>query len=168
VADGVRPRRTARCPDDQNTRKAIVSWTEFGTVFAGWAITGWLLRELARRLRQNRLRRPRDHQLPKIPSWIDVSLYFVRGIGPWIVAFGLTVLLAYQVFGRTPASVGAVLVAYAIVAGAVMSAVCQVIFTLFQSAHRAHAVRDLITHSPILLFITGSLAALGEVNSDRA
>ncbi|HBD32761.1 moderate conductance mechanosensitive channel [Cupriavidus metallidurans] len=150
----------------KNTRKAIVSWTEFGTVFAGWAMTGWLLRELARRLRQNRLRRPRDHQLPRVPSWIDVSLYFVRGIGPWIVAFGLTVLLAYQVFGRTPASVGAVLVAYAIVAGAVMSAVCQVIFTLFQSAHRAHAVRDLITHSPILLFITGSLAALGEVNSD--
>ena len=82
------------------------------------------------------------------------------------MAFAITVLLAGHVFGRTPASIGAVLVAYAIVAGAVMSAVCQVIFALFQSGHRKHAVRDLLLHSPILLFVTGALAALGEAHTD--
>jgi len=149
-----------------NTRSELLSWTEFATVLAGWAFTGWILRELSRRLRRNRLRPAQTPQLPTVPSWIDVSLYFLRRIGPWIVAFGLTVLLAYQVFGRTPASIGGVLIAYTIVAGAVMAAFCQVIFALFQSAHRAHAVRDLLIHSPILLFVTGALAALGEANTD--
>ncbi len=149
-----------------HTRAAVESWREFGIVLAGWAITGWLLRELSRRMHRRRLRPPQPTQLPIVPSWIDVGIYFLKHIGPWIVAFGLTLLLAYQVFGRTPASMGAVLVAYAIVAGAVMSAVCQVIFALFQSGHRVHAVRDLLKHSPILLFVTGALAALGEANTD--
>lgn len=149
-----------------HTRAALDSWREFGIVLAGWALTGWLLFELSRRLHRNRLRPARRTQLPVVPSWVDVGTYFLRRIGPWIVAFALTVLLAYKVFGRTPASMGAVLVAYAIVAGALMSAVCQVIFALFQSGHRSHAVRDLLKHSPILLFVTGALAALGEANTD--
>ncbi len=149
-----------------DTRGALESWREFGIVLAGWALTGWLLFELSRRLHRNRLRPARSTELPLVPSWVDVGIYFLRRIGPWIVAFALTVLLAFKVFGRTPASMGAVLVAYAIVAGALMSAVCQVIFALFQSGHRAHAVRDLLRHSPILLFVTGALAALGEANTD--
>lgn len=149
-----------------NTRTAMESWREFGIVLAGWALTGWVLFELSRRLHRSRLRPARPTKLPTVPSWIDVGIYFLRRIGPWIVAFALTVLLAYKVFGRTPASMGAVLVAYAIVAGALMSAVCQVIFALFQSGHRKHAVRDLLQHSPILLFVTGALAALGEANTD--
>lgn len=148
------------------TRGALESWREFGIVLAGWALTGWLLFELSRRLHRNRLRPARPTHLPLVPSWVDVGIYFLRRIGPWIVAFALTVLLAYKVFGRTPASMGAVLAAYAIVAGALMSAVCQVIFAVFQSGHRAHAVRDLLRHSPLLLFATGALAALGEANTD--
>jgi len=149
-----------------HTRPAIVSAREFGTILAGWALTGWLLWELSRRVRRNRLQRARPTHLPSVPSWMDVGIYFLRRIGPWIVAFGLTVLLAYKVYGRTPASMGGVLVAYAIVAGAVMSAVCQVIFALFHTAHRSHAVRDLLTRSPWLLFVTGALAALGEASTD--
>lgn len=148
------------------TRSAMESLREFGIVLVGWGLTGWLLRELSRRLHRNRLRSARPPRLPTVPSWIDVGIYFLRRIGPWIVAFAITVLLAGHVFGRTPASIGAVLVAYAIVAGAVMSAVCQVIFALFQSGHRKHAVRDLLLHSPILLFVTGALAALGEAHTD--
>ncbi|RZT30888.1 mechanosensitive ion channel family protein [Cupriavidus agavae] len=148
------------------SRGGIESWREFGVVLLGWALTGWIFFELSRRLHRSKVRGPRPTPLPSVPSWIDVGIYFLRRIGPWIVAFGLTLLLAYQVFGRTPASIGAVLVAYAIVAGAVMSAVCQVIFALFQSGHRRAAVRDLLRHSPILLFVTGALAALGEANTD--
>ncbi len=149
-----------------HTRTAATSWREFAIVLACWALTGWLLFEFSRRVHKSRLRRARPTHLPSVPSWIDVGIYFLRRIGPWIVAFALTVALAYQVFGRTPASMGAVLVAYAIVAGAVLSAVCQVIFALFQSGHRTHAVRDLLQRSPLLLFVTGALAALGEANTD--
>ncbi|MEN7530290.1 MULTISPECIES: mechanosensitive ion channel family protein [unclassified Cupriavidus] len=148
------------------TRSSLESWREFGVVLLGWAATGWVFFELSRRLHRSRVRGPRPTPLPTVPSWIDVGIYFLRRIGPWIIAFGLTLLLAYQVFGRTPASMGAVLVAYAIVAGAIMSAVCQVIFALFQSGHRRAAVRDLLGHSPLLLFVTGALAALGEANTD--
>ncbi|XQU76945.1 Mechanosensitive ion channel family protein [Cupriavidus sp. H18C2] len=148
------------------TRAAMESWREFGIVLAGWALTGWLLFELSRRLHRSRIRPKRSTALPVVPSWVDVGIYFLRRIGPWIAAFALTILLAYKVFGRTPASMGAVLVAYAILAGALMSAVCQVIFALFQSGHRKHAVRDLLLHSPMLLFVTGALAALGEANND--
>lgn len=148
------------------TRAPGTSWQEFGIVLGCWALTGWLLFELSRRIHKRRLRPARPTPLPTVPSWIDVGIYFLRRIGPWVVAFALTVALAYKGFGRTPASMGAVLVAYAIVAGALMSAVCQVIFALFQSGHRSHAVRDLLRHSPILLFVTGALVALGEANTD--
>ncbi|CAG2146908.1 hypothetical protein LMG19282_03048 [Cupriavidus campinensis] len=150
----------------QDTRPASVSVREFATILAGWALTGWLLWELSRRIHRNRLRPAQPAHLPSVPSWIDVGIYFLRRIGPWVVAFAMTVLLAYKVYGRTPASMGGVMVAYAIVAGAIMSATCQVIFALFHSAHRSNAVRDLLKHSPWLLFVTGALAALGEASTD--
>jgi hypothetical protein len=48
-------------------------------------------------------------------------------------------------------------IAYSVVAGAVLGAVCQVIFALFSSAHRARAVRDLLLHSRRLLFAPARL-----------
>ncbi|WP_258308140.1 mechanosensitive ion channel family protein [Cupriavidus plantarum] len=149
-----------------NTRPKIVSIREFGTVLLAWAVAGWLFWELGRRLHQRKLQPARPTHLPTVPSWIDVGIYFLRRIGPWIVAFALTVLLTYQVFGRTPASMAAVLVALSILCGALLSAFCQVIFAVFSSAHRAAAVRDLLYHSPWLLFATGALAALGEAATD--
>lgn len=149
------------------TRPAIASVREFGTVLAAWALTGWLLWELERRFYQRRLQRARRTELPTVPSWIDVGIYFMRRIGPWVVAFGLTLLLTYEVFAKTPASMAGVLVAFAIVCGALLTAVCQVIFAVFSSAHRAHAVRDLLLHSRKLLFATGALAALGDASTDE-
>ncbi|MGO4415769.1 MULTISPECIES: mechanosensitive ion channel family protein [Cupriavidus] len=150
----------------RDTRPAFMSVREFATILAGWALTGWLLWELSRRIHRNRLRPAQPAHLPSVPSWMDVGIYFLRRIGPWVVAFAMTVLLAYKVYGRTPASMGGVMVAYAIVAGAIMSATCQVIFALFHSAHRSNAIRDLLKHSPWLLFVTGALAALGEASTD--
>lgn len=150
----------------RDTRPAFVSAREFATILAGWALTGWVLWELSRRIHRNRLRPAQPAHLPSVPSWMDVGIYFLRRIGPWVVAFAMTVLLAYKVYGRTPASMGGVMVAYAIVAGAILSATCQVIFALFHSAHRSNAVRDLLKHSPWLLFVTGALAALGEASTD--
>lgn len=148
------------------TRPPGQALREFVTVLASWGVTGWILWEIARRLRERRLHPAQPAQLPAVPSWLDVGVYFLRRIGPWAVAFGLTMLLAFRVFAHSPGSIAGVLVAYAIVAGAVLSAVCQVIFALFASAHRAHAVRSLLWHSRKLLFCTGVLAALGDATTD--
>jgi len=139
---------------------------EFATVLGGWALSGWVLWELARRLRARRLQHALPAKLPTVPSWVDVGIYMLRRVGPWVAAFGVTMMLAFRVFADSPASVAAVLVGYAIVAGAVVSAVCQVIFALFTSAHRARAVHDLHMHSQWLLFGVGALAALGDGATD--
>jgi ABC-type uncharacterized transport system substrate-binding protein len=59
-------------------------------------------------------------------------------------------------------------VAYAIVAGAVFSAICLIMFSLFGSGHRRVAVRVLLEHARRLLFVIGVCAALGDaaVNYD--
>jgi small-conductance mechanosensitive channel len=90
-------------------------------------------------------------------------------VGPWIVAF-----LAALVFARAmPDALGRTLgmvVAYAIVAGAVFSAICLIMFSLFGSGHRRVAVRVLIEHARRLLFVIGVCGALGDaaVNYDVA
>ncbi|WP_373376413.1 mechanosensitive ion channel domain-containing protein [Cupriavidus nantongensis] len=152
------------------TRPALDALREFALVLAAWGVCGCLLREAGHRLRLRRRTAGAAHaprgKLPELPSWLDVGIYMLRHIGPWVVAFGLTLLLARQLFAQSPASVAAVLLAYAIVAGAVAAAVCQVIFALFRSAHRQLAVRQLLTRSPWLLFCTGALAALGNGAAD--
>jgi small-conductance mechanosensitive channel len=158
------------------TRPGLDSLREFAIVIGGWALCGWILWEIGHRIRVRRrrahadssvalLRKPRSG-LPDVPSWMDVGIYMLRRIGPWVAAFGLTVLLAYRDFAQSPASVAAVMVAHAIVAGAIAAAVCQVIFALFRTAHRRLAVHQLLTQSPWLLFCTGALAALGNSATD--
>jgi len=148
------------------TRTALDSLREFGLVVGAWALAGWLLWELARRLRNRHLGPAAHTQLPALPSWVDVSVYMLRRIGPWVVAFVLTFLLAYRAFAHSPASVAAMLVSYSILAGALLSAACQVIFTLFRTAHRGNAIRDLLAHTPRLLYLGGALAALGNACTD--
>ncbi|QUN26606.1 mechanosensitive ion channel family protein [Cupriavidus sp. KK10] len=150
-------------------RTTLASLREFALVLAAWAVSGGVLWEIGHRIRRRRARKPTRAErgkLPELPSWVDVGVFMLRHIGPWVVAFGLTSLLAQRVFAQSPASVAAVLVAYAIVAGAIAAAVCQVIFTLFRSAHRQLAVRQLLARSPWLLICTGALAALGDGATD--
>ncbi|AGW93185.1 mechanosensitive ion channel protein MscS [Ralstonia pickettii DTP0602] len=151
------------------TRTALASLREFALVLAVWAICGFLLWEIGHLIRRRRAPKPARAErgkLPELPSWVDIAIYMLRHIGPWMVAFGLTMLLANRTFAQSPASVAGVLVAYAIVAGALAAAICQVIFVLFRSAHRQLAVRQLLARSPWLLFCTGALAALGDSTTD--
>ncbi|MGT2453206.1 mechanosensitive ion channel family protein [Cupriavidus basilensis] len=148
------------------TRSPWQSAREFGTVLSAWFLAGWLLLAVVRRVRHRRIRPAVHHELPTVPSWMDVGLYMLRRVAPWVAAFVLAMLLSSSMFERSPASVAGMVIAYSVVAGAVMGAVCQVIFALFRSAHRAHAVHDLLLHSRGLLFATGVLAALGDVTND--
>ncbi|QBY51163.1 mechanosensitive ion channel family protein [Cupriavidus oxalaticus] len=153
----------------RGTRSGLESLREFALVLAVWAASGWGLWEIGHRIRRRRAPpRPRTERarLPEVPSWVDVGVFMLRHIGPWVIAFGITLLMATRTFAQSPAAVAAVLVAYAIVAGAVAAAMCQVIFVLFRTAHRQLAVRQLLARSPWLLFCTGALAALGDSATD--
>ncbi|MFM0247544.1 mechanosensitive ion channel family protein [Paraburkholderia sediminicola] len=103
------------------------------------------------------------------PTTRELLIFALRRVGPWIVAF-----LAALVFVRAmPDELGRTLglvVAYAIVAGAVFSAICLIMFSLFGSGHRRVAVRLLIEHARRVLFAVGICAALGDaaVNYDVA
>jgi small-conductance mechanosensitive channel len=103
------------------------------------------------------------------PATRDLLIFALRRVGPWIIAFIAVLLLARALpdsLGRTLALV----IAYAIVAGAVFSAICLIMFSLFGSGHRRVAVRVLLRHARRLLFVIGVCGALGDaaVNYDVA
>nr|WP_322102091.1 mechanosensitive ion channel family protein [Paraburkholderia sp. J41] len=127
-------------------------------MLVGWgacaAILRWLERRLLRRFEVAVGLRPN-------PRTIELLIFVSHRAAPWIVAFvgALVVERALpQALGRTLG----VVIAYAIVAGALFSSICLIMFSLFGSGHRRAAVRELIGQSRRLLFAIGVLAALGD------
>ncbi|MEM5437319.1 mechanosensitive ion channel family protein [Paraburkholderia diazotrophica] len=103
------------------------------------------------------------------PTTRDLLIFALRRVGPWIIAFVAALMFVRAMpnsLGRTIAMV----IAYAIVAGAVFSAICLIMFSLFGSGHRRAAVRLLIEQARRLLFVIGICSALGDaaVNYDVA
>lgn len=95
------------------------------------------------------------------PTTRELLIFALRRVGPWIVAFVAALMFARSMpdaLGRTLAMV----IAYAIVAGAVFSAICLIMFSLFGSGHRRAAVQLLIEHARRLLFAIGICSALGD------
>ncbi|WP_414695123.1 mechanosensitive ion channel protein MscS, partial [Paraburkholderia sp.] len=127
-------------------------------MLAGWGVCAAVLRWIERRL----LRRfDVETGLRPDPRTIDLLIFVVHRAAPWIVAF----LGALVVERSLPDALGrtlALVIAYAIVAGAVFSSICLIMFSLFGSGHRRAAVRLLIARSRRLLFAIGVLAALGD------
>ncbi len=114
----------------------------------------WLQRRFAHRLRAGLTLQPN-------PKTRDLLLFVVRRVGPWIIAFVAALALEHalpEALGRTLG----VVIAYAIVAGAVFSAICLIMFSLFGFGHRRVAVWVLIRRSSRLLFAIGIFSALGD------
>src|SRR4051794_28045488 len=103
------------------------------------------------------------------PSTRELLIFALRRVGPWIIAF-VTALLFVRAMPNALGRTLGMVVAYAIVAGAVFSAICLIMFSLFGSGHRRIAVRLLIDHARRLLFAVGVCGALGDaaVNYDVA
>jgi small conductance mechanosensitive channel len=103
------------------------------------------------------------------PTTGELLIFALRRVGPWIVAFLAALLFVRAMPDALGRTLGMV-VAYAIVAGAVFSAICLIMFSLFGSGHRRVAVRLLIDHARRLLFLVGVCGALGDaaVNYDVA
>ncbi|MFM0598133.1 mechanosensitive ion channel family protein [Paraburkholderia dilworthii] len=103
------------------------------------------------------------------PTTGELLIFALRRVGPWIVAFVAALLFVRAMPDALGRTLGMV-VAYAIVAGAVFSAICLIMFSLFGSGHRRVAVRLLIDHARRVLFLVGVCGALGDaaVNYDVA
>lgn len=144
----------------------VDSLVDYATVLIAWGAGGALLYGLARQLRFRRFESSPTIRLPDTPSWLDLAFYLLRHIAPWAVAFVVAVLAARHYVDQSPAGVAGMITAYAIVAGSVVGAGCQVLFALFTTAHRAHAALYLRQRSRLLLFLTGALAALGDSCTD--
>lgn len=127
-------------------------------MLAGWGVCAIALRWLVRRV----LRRfSVDTGLQPNPRTIELVVFALQRVGPFIVAFVAALIVERalpQAVGRT---IGLV-IAYAIVAGAVFSAICLIMFSLFGSGHRRAAVRVLIARGRRPLFSIGVLSALGD------
>jgi moderate conductance mechanosensitive channel len=134
----------------------------YGLTLAGWGACAFLLVYLQRHLH----RRYNIHfGLRPNPTTQGLLIFALRRVGPYLFAFigALTFVKIMPVsLGRTLAMV----TAYAIVAGAVFSSICLIMFSLFGSAHRRVAVNVLIVHARRLLFVMGTLGALGDAASN--
>ncbi|SMG27602.1 mechanosensitive ion channel family protein [Paraburkholderia susongensis] len=110
-----------------------------------------------------------DVDLKPNPTTRELLIFALRRVGPWIIAFVAALLFVRAMPDALGRTLGMV-VAYAIVAGAVFSAICLIMFSLFGSGHRRVAVRLLIDQARHVLFAVGICGALGDaaVNYDVA
>ncbi|MGF6778139.1 small-conductance mechanosensitive channel [Paraburkholderia sp. GAS334] len=109
------------------------------------------------------------YELKPNPTTRQLLVFALRRVGPWIVAFVAALLFARAMPNALGRTLGMV-IAYAIVAGAVFSSICLIMFSLFGSGHRRVAVRLLLERGRRLLFVIGICSALGDaaVNYDVA
>jgi small conductance mechanosensitive channel len=174
LVDGLSPLRLwqARAGAAANEFQAIVSGrpdASFGRVFIGmaatlavWGLCAFLLIHVQRRIFA---RYGRDVALAPNPTSVDLLTFALRQAGPWVVAF-IAVLLFVR---ATPDALGRTLglvVAYSIVAGALFSAICMIVFSLFSTAHRRVAVQQLLSSTTWPLFAIGACGALGDATSN--
>ncbi|MBN3767490.1 mechanosensitive ion channel family protein [Burkholderia sp. Ac-20365] len=127
-------------------------------VLAGWGACAAALIYLQRRIYA---RFGIVVRLDPNPTTRELLIFALRRVGPWIVAFVAALMFVRSMpdsLGRTIAMV----IAYAIVAGAVFSAICLIMFSLFGSGHRRAAVRALIEQARRPLFAIGIASALGD------
>jgi|GEM_PF-62099 len=135
-------------------------------MLAGWGACAGALIYLQHRLYR---RFGIDLKLRPNPTTRELLIFALRRVGPWIIAFLAALLFVRAMPDALGRTLGMV-VAYAIVAGAVFSAICLIMFSLFGSGHRRIAVRLLIDHARRVLFVIGVCGALGDaaVNYDVA
>ena len=130
----------------------------FFATLAGWAACAMTLVYLQRRVQA---RYGIGAGLHSNPTTRELLLFALRRVAPYLFAFFAALTFTHYMplsLGRTLAMV----TAYAIVAGAVFSAICLIMFSLFGSAHRRVAVNLLILRARRLLFLIGTLGALGD------
>jgi moderate conductance mechanosensitive channel len=174
LSEGITPMRlwNARSSAAANELRAIGADPKGETIgeivagmsatLAGWGLCAFLLIRLQRRFFAHDGASP---ALAPNPPWIELLRFALRQTGPWVVAF-----IAVLIFVRNmPDALGRVLglvIAYAIVAGSIFSAICMIVFSIFSTAHRRVAVQQLLARAFWPLFAIGACGALGDATAN--
>lgn len=129
---------------------------------SGWGVCAFALVYIQRKVHA---RLNITFQLRPNSTTRELLIFALRRVGPYLFAF-----VAALTFVRfMPVSLGrtlAMVTAYAIVAGAIFSSICLIMFSLFGSSHRRVPVHLLIVHARRLLFLIGTFGALGDAASN--
>jgi small-conductance mechanosensitive channel len=134
----------------------------FLLIIVVWSLLAYALIWVSHRLR---VRFGLPEELPQHPRTWDLLRFALRKIGPWLVAFAITVYVGYAF----PSSLGkslAMVLAYALVVGTCFSAICVIAFSLLDGPHRHQALYILRRRAFRPLWLIGSFAAFGEALSD--
>jgi small conductance mechanosensitive channel len=130
---------------------------------AGWGACAGLLLYLQRRVLARYGWRV---ALAPNPTTVNILGFALRQTGPWIVAFVAVLLFVRAMPDALGRTLGLV-IAYAILAGSIFSAICMIVFSLFSSAHRRVAVQQLLTRTLWPLFAIGACGALGDATANQ-
>ncbi|WP_415749441.1 mechanosensitive ion channel family protein [Caballeronia sp. J97] len=133
-----------------------------GATLAGWGLCAYLLIRVQRRIFA---RYGRDVALAPNPTSVQLLFFALRQTGPWVVAFFAVLLFVRAMPDALGRTLGLV-IAYAIVAGSIFSAICMIVFSVFSTAHRRVAVQQLLAHTLWPLFAIGACGALGDATTN--
>ncbi len=133
--------------------------SDFLLVLSVWAVVALGLIECVKRVR---LRFGTHDELTPNPTTRAIALYVLRRFGPWLAAFLITLALVHATEASRGKALG-LMVAYAVVGGAVFSSLCALLFSLCTEGHRRHAVRCLLAPRPLHhLYAIGVCFALND------
>ncbi|SAK97165.1 mechanosensitive ion channel protein [Caballeronia temeraria] len=133
-----------------------------GATLAGWGLCAYALIRLQRRIFA---RYGRDVALAPNPTSMQLLFFALRQSGPWVVAF-IAVLLFVRAMPDALGRTLGLVIAYAIVAGSIFSAICMIVFSVFSTAHRRVAVQQLLGRTLWPLFAIGACGALGDATAN--
>ena len=125
---------------------------------AGWGACAGLLIYIQRRICA---RYGWEVALAPNPTSVNLLIFVLRQAGPWTVAFVAVLLFVLAMPNALGRTLGLV-IAYAIVAGSIFSAICMIVFSVFSTAHRRVAVQQLLAQTRWPLFAIGACGALGD------
>ncbi len=148
-----------RMPD---WRELPAVFFDFTLVILIWACLAAALLWAGRRMRE---RFGLSAELPHSPKTRDLVLFALRKLGPWLIAFLITLYLSVAL----PSSLSktlAMVMAYVLVCGTLFSALCVICLSLLGGPHRQRALDILRRQAFRPLWLIGSLAALGEAAHD--
>ncbi|WP_232823765.1 mechanosensitive ion channel family protein [Salinicola sp. CPA57] len=100
--------------------------------------------------------------LPADPTTWMLIRHIVRRVVPLAIGFVVALTTVHQVTNGSIGMALAMVAAYATLCGAVFSAVCEIVFSLFGSGHRHTALRILRQRGGRWLFALGAFVALGD------
>lgn len=135
---------------------------DFSVVILLWACLASGLLWVGRRMRE---RFGLADELPQHPKTRDLALFALRKLGPWLIAFLITLYLSV-VLPASPSKTLAMLMAYVLVCGTLFSALCVISLSLFSGPHSTRALNILRRRAFRPLWLIGSLAALGGAAND--